>query len=331
METSNIQVLFFQHIKSVLPSHVAMVDAIGDILNISNDRAYRRIRGEKPISLEEMQKLAAHYKISLDQFMHVQSDSFIFTGHLINASDHIFKQWMQDTLTHLLFINSFKHKHFYYHARDIPHLYYFAIPEFWAFKSFVWKKSILHYNELKGVKFSMDQQIKESHQEIAQKIVDIYNQIPTSEIWNIDCINSTLRQIEFYRSAGIFETKEDLDRFCQSFLLLIDHLERQAETGLKSIIGENPKPAAAPFHFYNNELILGDNTGFAELDTMKVTFLNHSVFNFVVTRDERFNNHMYDNLQNLIRKSAKLSGVGEKDRIKFFSRIRDRIKAVARV
>ena len=62
---------------------------------------------------------------------------------------------MQDTFQQLVFINSFKHKHLYYHARDIPHLYYFAIPEFWAFKSFVWKKSILIYEELKGVKFSI--------------------------------------------------------------------------------------------------------------------------------------------------------------------------------
>jgi hypothetical protein len=331
METNNIQVLFFQHIKLLLPSHVSLVDAIADILNISNDSAYRRIRAEKQISLEEMQKLALHYKISLDQFMHLHSDSFIFTGRLTNASDHVFEQWMQDTLTQLVFINSFKHKHFFFLAKDIPHLYYFAIPEFWAFKSFVWKKSILHYNELKEVKFSMDEQLKESHPEIAQKIVDVSNQIPTSEIWTIESVNSTLRQIEFYRGANIFETKEDLVRFGQSFLLLIDHLEKQAETGVKLRIGESHKPGAPAFNFYNNELILGDNTGLAELDNMKVTFLNHSVFNFVVTRDERFNNHMYDNLQNLIRKSSKLSGVGEKERIKFFNRVRERIRSVARL
>ncbi len=331
MESGNIQVLFFQHIKSFLPSHVAMVDTIAEILDISNDSAYRRIRAEKQISLEEMQKLASHFKISLDQFMHLRSNSFIFTGHLTNASDHLFGQWMQDTLQQLVFMNSFKHKHLYYLAKDVPAMYYFALPEFWAFKSFVWKKSILHYEELKGIKFSMEQQIIESNQEIAQKIFDVYNQIPTSEIWNIESINSTLRQIEFYRSADIFETKEDLDRFCQSFLLLMDHLEKQAESGFKSRVGESNKPSATPFHFYNNELILGDNTVFAELDITKITFLNHSVFNFVGTRDERFNNHMYDNLQNLIRKSAQLSLVNEKERIKFFNRVRERIRSVARL
>jgi hypothetical protein len=263
--------------------------------------------------------------------MHLQSDSFIFTGHLTNASDHLLEQWMQDTLQQLVFINSFKHKHLYYHAKDIPHLYYFAIPEFWAFKSFVWKKSILLYEQLKGVKFSIAEQIDESCQELAKKIVDVFNQIPTSEIWNIDCVNTALGQIEFYRSANIFATKEDLDRVCQSFLRLIDHLEKQAEAGLKLKVGESHKVTSTPFHLYYNELSIGDNTGFAELDTTRITFLNHSVINFVGTRDERFNNHIHLNLKNLIRKSTQLSEVGEKDRINFFSRLREKVKAVARL
>jgi hypothetical protein len=203
------------------------------------------------------------------------------------------------------------------------------VPEFWAFKSFVWKKSILLYEQLKGVKFSMEQQIKESYPELAQKIVDVLNQIPTSEIWNIDCVSTALGQIEFYRSANIFKTKEDFDRVCQSFLLLIDHLEKQAEAGFKLKVGESHKPTATPFHLYCNELSIGDNTGFAELDTARISFLNHSVINFVGTRDERFNNHIFHNLKNLIRKSTQLSEVGEKDRINFFSRIRERVKVAA--
>jgi len=330
METNNIQVLFFQHIKSFLPTHVSLVDAIADILDISNDSAYRRIRGEKQISLEEMQRLASHYKISLDQFMHIQSNSFIFTGHLTNASDHVFGQWMQDTLQQLQFMNSFKHKHLYYMAKDVTAMYYFAIPEFWAFKSFVWKKSILHYEDLKGTKFIMDKEIESSNPDIAQKITDVYTQLPSSEIWNIDSINSTLRQIEFYRSANIFDTRKDHDRFCDAFLQLIDHLEKQAEFGLKFRIGETNKPSLTPYHFYNNELILGDNSICAELDSMKVTYLNHSVLNFVGTRDERFNNYMHANVQNMIRKSSMLSRVGERERIEFFNRMRERIKAVAR-
>ena len=81
---------FFQHIKTLLPEHIAFVDAIADILNISNDSAYRRIRGEKHISLEEMQKLAAHYKISLDQFMHLQSQIPLFLQENLQMRRKIF-------------------------------------------------------------------------------------------------------------------------------------------------------------------------------------------------------------------------------------------------
>ena len=82
MESSNTQLRFFQHIKSALPPNVSFVDEIAELLEISNDSAYRRIRADKPISFEELQKLCVKYKVSLDQFLNLQSDAFIFTGKL---------------------------------------------------------------------------------------------------------------------------------------------------------------------------------------------------------------------------------------------------------
>ena len=57
MESTSAQSVFFQHIKALLPPHLSVVDEIAEVLNISNDSAYRRIRGEKPIALEEIKKL----------------------------------------------------------------------------------------------------------------------------------------------------------------------------------------------------------------------------------------------------------------------------------
>ena len=193
-----------------------MVDEVAEILNISNDSAYRRIRGEKPISLEEMQKLASRFKISLDQFLHLQSDSFIFTGKLANATDHIFEKWLENLLQQVAFINSFSHKHMYYLAKDVPIMQQFLTPELLAFKFFFWRKSILHYDELKGQKFSLGEN-DPRHLALSQKIIEFYNQIPSTDIWNIESINSTIRQIEFYREANAFETaagshRNDRDR-----------------------------------------------------------------------------------------------------------------------
>jgi plasmid maintenance system antidote protein VapI len=328
MESLSAQQSFFQHIKSILPSHLSLIDEIADVLSITNDSVYRRVRGEKPITLDEAAKLASHFKISLDQFLHLQSDSFIFSGKLANESGHVFEKWMQETLKQLAYVNSFKHKHMYYLAKDLP--LPFMVRELTAFKSFFWRKSILHYHEMKGAKFSL-KNIDEQHILLGKKIIETYNQIPSSEIWHIESINSTIRQIEFYRDAGIFETEEDIRQLYKAVLQLINHLELQADLGLKFNIGEKPLSNAARYNLYNNELILGDNTVLAELDEMKITFLNHSVINYVVTRDVQFNVHMYDNIQNLIRKSTHLSEVGEKERARFFNRIRDKIKQADRL
>lgn len=325
-----LQQLLFQQIKSLLPSNLSLVDVIAELLSLSNDSAYRRIRSETPLTIDETAILISHFKLSLDQLCKKDVESFLFSGRLANASDHLFERWMENTLQQLQFMNSFKNKHLYYLAKDIPLMQQFLIPELMAFKSFFWRKSILHYDDLRGKKFSL-QEIDPFHLELAGKIITAYNQLPSTDIWNIESINSTIRQIEFYRSANAFETADDLSRLYASVFRLIDHIERQAEAGVKFDIGGKPQPDAASFHLFNNELILGDNTVLAVLNNTKLTFLNHSVINFISTRDERFNAHIFDAFQNIIQKSTQLSAVGEKERTRFFIRIRNKIKKASRL
>ena len=74
-----------------------------------------------------------------------------------------------------------------------------------------------------------------------------------------------------------------------------------------------------------NELVLGDNTIMVKLNDKPVTFLNHSVLYFVATQDERFNTAMENNLENLMKRSTMISVVGDKERTRFFNRLRDMI------
>ena len=330
MEQHNTQVMFFQHIKSILPPHLSFVDEIAGLLDISNDSAYRRIRGEKQISLDELQKLASHYRVSIDQLLHIKSDSFIFAGDLAPSDEDVFEKWMGNVYRQITMINSFNNKHIYYLAKDVPIMQQFMAPDLFAFKSFLWRRSILQYNALKGLKFSLKDAVP-LHTELAKKIEEIYTLIPTTEVWNLESINSTIRQIEFYREADMFETEEDVKRVYDSLLSLINHLEKQAETGLKSRMGAEPLSNAAPYNLFWNDLVLGDNTILTELDGRRITFLNHSVINFVHTTDERFNDYTYNAIQNLMKRSTQLSNVGEKERYRFFNRMRDKMKLAARL
>lgn len=325
MTSNTIQTLLFQHIKGLLPAHLSLVDEIAGLLNISNDSAYRRIRGEKAIDLEEIQKLCSHFKISMDQLLHLQSNAFIFTGDLSTDSENSFKEYLDNVQKQFQWVNSFEKKQIYFLLKDIPPFVHFQIPELATFKFFFWMKSILHYDHLKGLKYSPYDSRYQDFLVTSKKITELYNNLPTTEIWNIETINSTIRQIEFYRESGSFASVEDVRLLYTKLEILVNHIERQAEAGLKYEIGQQPQSNSPEYRFFVNELITGDNTFLAEIDNVRVTFLNHSVLYFVGTRDVKFNSAMFKNLENIMKKSTLISTVGEKERSKFFNRIRHKI------
>ena len=96
-------------------------------------------------------------------------------------------------------------------------------------------------------------------------------------------------------------------------------LRDRAELGKKVTLGEPLTTSTPEFNMFYNELAIGDNTVLIDLGKTKITFLNHSVIDFISTRDERFSNQMYHSLKNLISKSTQISTVGEKNRSHFFS------------
>src|SRR5664279_1657436 len=105
MDQPGVQQIFFQHVKSNLAAHLSLVDEVAELLNISNDSAYRRIRGEKPLSFEELKILCAHYKISLDQLFHLNNNSFLFSGPLISKDNFGIEMYLENQMKKLKYYN----------------------------------------------------------------------------------------------------------------------------------------------------------------------------------------------------------------------------------
>src|SRR3954453_4798644 len=96
MNFNDLQISFFKKIKEKLPSHISLPDVIAEYLHISNDSAYRRIRGEKALTLDEIEILVSKTKISLDQFFKVPdtSNEICFTGKLIDREVFDFEDYL---------------------------------------------------------------------------------------------------------------------------------------------------------------------------------------------------------------------------------------------
>ena len=71
--------------------------------------------------------------------------------------------------------------------------------------------------------------------------------------------------------------------------------------------------------------MLGHNIILAVTGDSKIVFLIHGTLNYLITTDERFCNYTYESMQNLMRKSVLISGMGEKERSKFFNILKNKI------
>ena len=324
MDSNDSQQVFFQHIKALLPAHLSMVDEVAEVLNISNDSAYRRIRGEKPIGLEEIKKLCIHYNISLDQFMHLNSDSVLFTGKLANRTNFSFELYLENFLHQMQMVNSFLEKEMYYWLKDTPIFNIYQFPELTAFKFFFWMRTVLEYPEYSKTKFNFSD-FDEILWPLGKKIMETYIQIPSTEIWNKDNINTLIQQIEYYKDTNVFTSKNDIIMLYDCLEMMIDHVEAQAEVGYK--FNNNAKGSKGAFaKIYVNEFIIGDNTCMAVLDKKPIVFLNHSFINITSTKDPVFCEYMFEYFQTLIRKSTLVSSVSEKQRSSFFTPIREKLE-----
>ncbi len=318
MDATALQTTFFKHIKSIVPPNISLVDDVAELLQISNDSAYRRIRGEKSLLFEEIQLLCRHYKISLDQIMTAQSTATVFYGRTVDAGNFDFRSYLGDMLANLKTFARAGKKMMFYEARDIPIFHHFLYDKLAAFKYFFWMKSVLYYPEFNKRSFE-DTELSDELLKLGRDITRTYNSIPSAEIWVMESIHTTLRQIEYYKYSGLIRKKETIAALYEQLEQLIDHIREQADCGEKFLPGEKPVGNLDNYQLYFNEVYLGHNSIFVEADGVQTAFINHAVLNYMMTHDVAFCDYTRRSLENNMKKSILISSVGERERSRFFN------------
>lgn len=324
MNVSEIQQQLFHGIKRKLTSEDSVADEVAKLLDMSTDSAYRRMRGEKSITFDELYKLATHYNISLDQLMGIQRDGYFFQGNILNPQTHRYDAYLKGMMNTLAYFNSFQKKEFYYLGKDLPVFHYFHFKELAAFKYFFWMGTLMFFPEFKNKKITLDD-FPEDLFEQGQKNLGFYNQMDSYEIWNMESQNSTLRQIEYYLDTGMFNSDKDALRVYEAMEKIFNHLEEQAKLGHKFTWGDAAKTPLGKYNCYFNEIVLLDNSMMAVLDDYKMALIPHTAINYMMTRDLTFCDNLGNYIQNLLRRSTKISEVSEKERAKFFRKVHERI------
>jgi len=325
MTTGELQLKLFKAIKEKLGENLSAADEIAKLLDISTDSAYRRIRGEKTISLEELRVLCSHFKLSVDQLMGLHADGIFFQGQYLEKNTFKFEDYVNSMIQNMAYMNSFKEKRFYYICKDLPIFHHYHIKEIAAFKWFFWLKTYFQFPEFERKKFNFKDHPDELFA-LEQKALSLYNQIPSVEIWNLESMNIFFRQIEYYMDGQVYNSDEDVYLLYESIGKLWDHLEKQAALGYKFNYGDPEQKRIGEFKMYFNEVLMGNNNMLAELDGTRISYVSHSTINFMYTQDETFNKNMYDHIQNQMKRSTLISVESEKERSRFFHIIREKIE-----
>lgn len=329
MDTYQSQEFLFQRIREVLPRDQSLVDVTAAILNISSDSAYRRIRGETPIVLDEVRVLCQHFKLSLDQVMSVKPGSVLFQDVRINLENYSYIQYLEGLLKLLKMITGFDQKEIFYRTKDIPIFHNFYYEPLISFRYFFWMKTIVGDPHFRDRGFEMSY-VSPEIISLSKELSKAYNEIPSTEIWNTECVNAAISQIEFYKDSGYFSSAADIRIIYESLEETFNHLQHQVEHGCKFMPGEKYETRKRNLAFFYNRLVLGDNTVLVITDNVKAIFINYDALNYLKTGDAAFCSKCHEDIQKLIKRSTIISETSEKQRNIFFgimlNKIRERKK-----
>jgi BetR domain len=315
---ANSQDFLFQRIKEMLPQYVSIVDAVSEILHVSNDSAYRRIRGETPLVLEEVAVLCRHFNLSLDHLLEAKNNSVLFRNTRVRNHQYTYRQYLQGLTQQMEAINNFMQKEIIYMSKDLPIFHNFYFKPLIAFRYFFWMKTHLAHPDFEKLQFSFDI-LPPDIEQMSMDLTRDYTNVPSTEMWNTESINSTISQIEFSKDSGHFSSPSDSRIIYEALEETIHHMKEQAEYGCKFMPGEDPQSKKPNFKFFFNRVALGDNTIMTITDNAKSAIINYGHLNYIITNDESFCNDLFGDFENLIRRSTQISETSEKQRNLFFN------------
>ena len=314
---AHIQPLFLEHVRSLLPERVSFPDEIAEILKISRDSAYRRIRGETILSLDEVHVICKHYNITLDSVLATTPDTVSFHHRAIDDNTFTLLHWLGSIQKNLEMIAQFPQRELIYCAKDIPMFHYFHFPELAAFKLYFWMKEYHRYPQYQTGMFNYTI-VPQEMITIGKRITEIYSNVPSIEIWSDEIANITVRQIDYSLESGFIDDAQARTLYAR-FLDLLELLKRYASGGSKKGNEQN-------YTLYKNEILIADTTLLFKMGDKRVTFITYNTMNILTTSEENFCNQMEGYLNNVMNKSVLISGTGERERNKLFNKISESLR-----
>lgn len=314
----DLQQRLLEGIKQKLPKGEKLAQVMMDTLHLSQDAVYRRIRGEVPLTIFETKTLCETFNISFDDYGTFRKGQVTFSYNSLTTIEMNFEAYLTGLRDGMRQIRNADNPEIMMSINDTPLFQLFNLPHLTRFKFFFWAKTYLKIPAYVNQKFKREKIDKKALQ-IGIEAHNLYNSITTHEVYSHETLRGTLRQIQYYFDADLFEEPAYALELVDNLQQLVDHMKLQAELGRKFARGNEPVSSGNEFHMYFNETYISDNTYLIKWKDGKAVYFSHNIMNYLLTFDPVYVGEAEFMLDNLFANSSPISVVNVKERSRFFS------------
>jgi hypothetical protein len=323
----DVQQRIFDTIKKQLPEDERLANVLQNVLHLSADAVYRRIRGDVPLTIYETKTLCDAYNIPFDDIEQYKKGKVNFNFMPLNHIGLNFESWLTGIRDGLTQMKNMQNTHLTMSINDTPIFQLFNLPHLTRFKFFFWAKTYLKIPAYVNEKFKREK-IDKRVLGIGIEAHNIYNSIPSVEVYAPETFRGTLRQIQYYYDAYLFEEPAYALELLDNLMTLLNHMKNEAEAGRKFAIGNEAPSAGNEFKMYANDTFISDNTYILNSDSGAMVYMSHNIMNYLGTTDPYYIEESEFVLEKLISNSNLISQVNAKDRLRFFGGIEANVMAL---
>ena len=316
---SDIQRSLFEMVQNEVRSNYTFAETISEVLGISVDSAYRRIRGEITLDINEIEMLCKKFSLSFDALLYginKMQYSFIPPDFKDIMSYEAYANELASITEKII---SASGSELIISAADIPAFHYVAFRELALFQLFSWHKNV----------FDFSGTYEDFHNEIntvtilqsGEKTFNNYLKIPSIEIWTDHTTDSMLKMIKYHCEMEHFINKTTPLLLCKQLIDMVNTLHEWMKEGKKG-------KGKTPFKFYLNEVDIGNTFIYVKSDKKSRCIIRLFTINGLSISDNRFCREASSWLDSLIKRSTLISEVSTKERSLFITRQKQKITAL---
>jgi hypothetical protein len=322
-QVSAIQSQLFERIASGLTSPKDLASEVTNTLGISIHGAYRRLRGEVVLSINEVELLVKKYKVPLFNGLDESPTNYLFQGVDLSLANHNFLERLQANISRYKQINQHGQLHMYYLGIDISPASLHFSPVLLMFLDYFWRNCYLNNHIRCDEPFSA--KVIPAHiQQIADESFEIHQHTRTTEIWSLLCLESFIHQMEYMQSMHLFASDDDFQLVCDELDKTLHFYQQQAHIGYKLDRSGQVISPAIPFELYYSDLFFSENLFYLKINNDGAAVIKHNLF-YLSTAHVHFVKNVKDTFDIMLTKASPISGTNEKGRIYFFNKLFQRI------